>query len=414
MNGREHNATKIRIVHVINSFQFGGAEAMLCNLVLRTDRDRFEPSVVALIDDMTVAGPLIKAGIPITVIGMKPGLPDPRGVWRLARHLRAARPAVVQTWMDHSNLIGGIASRMGCDAHVVWGVHHSEHVRGVAKRSTLLTVSACAKLSRRVPSQIVLCSNYSRTHYAERGFAAEKLTVIPNGFDTSLFRPDADARRNVRQELGLRDDEVVFGLAARYDPMKDPGNFLQAAALLAKRHASARFVVYGANMNRDNAELMEQIDALGLVDRIVLLGPRRDVARVHAAMDVAVLSSISEAFPLVLGEAMSCGVPCVSTDVGDASLIVGDFGRIVPRRDPQAMADAWGDMIAMGATGRAQLGQQGRQRVRELFDLDAVTRRYEDLYLKLATGGSSPKPASVSEWRTTAAGGAPAPLTGNA
>jgi hypothetical protein len=89
------SAAKIKIVHVINSFEFGGAEAMLCNLLLRTDRDRFEPSVVSLIDDLSVAGPLLDAKIPIAVMGMRPGIPDPRGVARLARHLRRVRPAVV-------------------------------------------------------------------------------------------------------------------------------------------------------------------------------------------------------------------------------------------------------------------------------------------------------------------------------
>src|SRR2546421_9818451 len=83
---------KLPVVHIINSFQFGGAERMLCNLLLRTDLDRFEPTVVSLIDDMTVAGPIIDAGIPITVVGMRPGIPDPRGIARLARHLWRLKP----------------------------------------------------------------------------------------------------------------------------------------------------------------------------------------------------------------------------------------------------------------------------------------------------------------------------------
>ncbi len=107
---------KLRIVHVINSFEYGGAEAMLCNLVLRSDGDRFESSVVSLIDDLRVAGPLRDAGVPIQVAGLKPGVPDPRAVARLAGQLRRTRPDVVQTWMDHSNLIGGVAARLATRA----------------------------------------------------------------------------------------------------------------------------------------------------------------------------------------------------------------------------------------------------------------------------------------------------------
>src|SRR5690349_21003662 len=199
------SAPKIKIVHVINSFEFGGAEAMLCNLLLRTDRARFEPSVVALIDDMSVAGPVINAGIPIAVMGMRPGIPSPLGVARLARHFRRVRPAIVQTWMDHSNLIGGLASRLATRAPVVWGVHHSDHVRALTKPTTLMTVGACARLSNHLPTRIVFCSEHARNLYAQRGFAAAKLDIIPNGFDTGRFRPDAMARAKIRKELGIDD-----------------------------------------------------------------------------------------------------------------------------------------------------------------------------------------------------------------
>src|SRR5262249_19511415 len=153
---------KIRIVHIINSFQFGGAEAMLCNLLLNTDCRRFEPYVCTLINNLTVAGPVISAGIPLAHVGMHAGIPDPRGVMRLASYLRRLRPDVVQTWMDHSNLIGSLAARMAPHTQVVWGIHHSHHVPGVAKRMTLMTVRCCAMLSHRLPAAVVFCSEHAR------------------------------------------------------------------------------------------------------------------------------------------------------------------------------------------------------------------------------------------------------------
>jgi glycosyltransferase involved in cell wall biosynthesis len=399
---------KVPIVHVINSFQFGGAEAMLCNLLLRTDRERFEPSVVTLIDDMSVAAPVVSANIPITCVNMRPGIPDPRGVLRLAQHLKRARPAVVQTWMDHSNLIGGLAARMAIDAPVVWGVHHSNHVKGVAKRSTLLTVAACAKLSRRIPARIVVCSEVSKSSYTASGFSADRMTVIPNGFDTKRFQPDSEARRSIRAELGLPADCFVFGLAARFDPMKDPMAFLRAAAIVARRFNGVRFVVCGKDMDNANAELVRHVRELGLADRLLLIGPRRDVPRLLAAVDVAALSSISEAFPLVLGEAMACGTPCVSTDVGDAARIIGDTGRIVPPSNPQAMADAMAAFIMMPEAKRVALGTAGRKRVCEMFDLDAVTRRYEAVYEDVISrrdaGATMPVEQTYDEAAVTAAG----------
>jgi glycosyltransferase involved in cell wall biosynthesis len=375
---------KIRIIHIINSFEFGGAEAMLCNLLLRTDRDRFEPSVVSLIDDLRVAGPVLQAGIPLVTMGMKPGIPDPLAVARLGRYLRRERPAIVQTWMDHSNLIGGLAARLAPRVRVVWGIHHSNHVPGLAKRSTLWTVSACAAMSHRLPAKIVFCSEHSRLLYAERGFAADRLLVIPNGFDTGIFRPDPDARRSVRQEIGVEANATLIGLAARYDPMKDHATFLRAAGKLAQLRTDVHFVLCGMKVNEQNVELMAQIQAMGLRERCHLLGPRHDIARIYASLDINTSSSISEAFPLAVGEAMACGVPCVATDVGDSALIVGQTGRIVPPSDPERLCGAWGDLLAMDPGARAALGAAARVRVRELFDLSAVTRRYEAVYEALA------------------------------
>jgi glycosyltransferase involved in cell wall biosynthesis len=340
-------AGKIKIVHVINSFEFGGAEAMLCNLLLRTDRDRFEPSVVALIDDLSVAGPVIDAGIPITVIGMRPGIPSPLGVARLARHLRRVRPAVVQTWMDHSNLIGGLAARLATRAPIVWGVHHCDHVRALTKRTTLITVGACARLSNYLPARIVFCSEHARTIYEQRGFAAAKMDVIPNGFDTSRFRPDAAARAQIRRELKLDDATPLIGLVARYDPFKDHAGFLRAAALLVKARPDARFLLCGRNIDGDNAALASLVTSLGIASHCIVLGVRRDVPRVMAALDILASSSISEAFPLTVGEGMACGACCVATDVGDSALMIGATGRIVPPRDPQRMADAWNGLLAL-------------------------------------------------------------------
>ena len=376
---------KIRVVHIINSFASGGAEAMLCNLLRRCDRDRFEPSVVALIDDMTIAGPVLRAGIPVVTMGMKAGIPDPRGIVRLAKHLRHVQPEVVQTWMDHSNLIGGIAARLGCRARVVWGIHASNHVPGVAKRMTRVTVSVCSTLSHRVPSRIVYCAERSRTFYDQHGFAPKRGIVIPNGFDTNTFRPNPDARLRLRAELGLAPEALLIGLAARFDPIKDHGNFLRAAAIFARELPTAAFVLCGAGVDHNSVALVQQVAELGLTQRCHLLGRRQDMPGIHAAMDIATSSSFSEAFPLAVGEAMACGVPCVATDVGDSALIVGPTGRIVPPRDSQALAAAWSGMRALGPAARQQLGEQARRRIEEMFDLGTITRRYEQLYESLAS-----------------------------
>lgn len=378
----------IKLLHIINSFEYGGAEAMLCNVLARSDRQRFEPSVVSLIDDLRVAGGIVERGIPLTVLGMKPGIPDPRAVWRLSRLIRRLRPHVIQTWMDHSNLIGGLAARLAGHVPLVWGVHHSNHIPGLTKRSTLLTVAACARLSRRLPARIVCCSESARASYARLGFAAERMTVIPNGFDTDVFQPSADARLDVRRALGLAPETPLVGLIARYDPFKDHANFLHAAAIIARRLPHVRFLLCGDRVDTNNAALMEQVKTLGLQDLCHLLGPRRDVPRLHAALDVLVSSSASEAFPLTVGEAMASGVPCAVTDVGDSALIVGETGRVVPPGDSAALADACEALLRLEPGERAWLGWAARRRIQDRFSLGAITARYEALYGDLAEGAA--------------------------
>jgi glycosyltransferase involved in cell wall biosynthesis len=213
----------------------------------------------------------------------------------------------------------------------------------------------------------------------------DRFVVIPNGFDTRTFRPDVEARLALRQELRLNPDALLIGLAARFDPTKDHDNFLRAAAILAHAFPNVGFVLCGANIDAHNVALVQQIASLGLTQRCYLLGRRPDMPGIHAAMDLATSSSLSEAFPLAIGEAMACGVPCVATDVGDSALIVGPTGRIVPPREPAALAAAWSGLLAAGPTARQRLGRDARRRIEDMFELGTITRRYEALYESIAS-----------------------------
>lgn len=368
------------ITHIINSLSFGGAETMLCNLVKHYDRERFPTKVVTLIDDHKLAEPLRSLGVPIVSMGMRPGVPDPRTAARLASYLWRDRPALVQTWMDHSNLIGGVAARLTTNAPVVWSIHHVNHNRGVSKPTTRLTVGACAKLSGRLPSAIVCCSEASRAEYTRMGFAPEKMQYVPNGFDSVAFAPNAQARASVRAELGIEDDAILVGIAARFDPLKDHANFLNAAAIVAQSVPKAQFLMCGTGIGRENPVLMPLIHQLGIDEKCHLIGARRDMPRIFAALDVAASSSISEAFPLAVGEAMSSGVPCAGTDVGDTARLIGQTGRVVPSRSPEALANALVELMTLEPEKRQKLGKAARERIRTLFDLTAVSRLYEQIY----------------------------------
>jgi len=211
------------------------------------------------------------------------------------------------------------------------------------------------------------------------------MTLIPNGFDLGLFKPDPVARRSVRAELGIAEDTVLIGLIARFHPVKGHATFFKAAGLLSLTAPGIRFVLSGDEVTPDNSPLARMIRENQLDGKVHLLGPRPDTARVMAALDIANSASESEAFPNVVAEAMACGVPCVATDVGDSASIICGTGRVVPPHDPEALAEACSELIGMGAPGREELGRRARKRVETAFALATMVRSYETLYQNMAS-----------------------------
>ncbi|MCC6313921.1 MAG: glycosyltransferase, partial [Thermomicrobiales bacterium] len=328
-------------------------------------------------------------GTPVEALGLAADATLPLRLGRLTRRLRAARPDVVQTWLYHADLLGGLASRMTSRAPVVWGLHSSNLEPGIMKARTIRVAQTCARLSGWLPTAVVCCSESTRELHAQRGYRRDRVVVIPNGIDLDAFRPDPAARGSVRAELGLAPDARLIGLAARFDPQKDHHTFVRAAAIVAAADDRARFVLFGDRVTPENAELSGWIERAGIGDRVRLLGRRRDVARLQASLDIATLSSAAvEALPLAIAEAMACGVPGVVTDVGDSARLVGDAGRVVPPRDAAALAGAWLDVLALPPAAGAALGARARDRIAAHYALPDTVRRYEALYERV--GASKP------------------------
>lgn len=381
-------APPIKLLHLITDLDVGGAEMMLYRVLTRLDRSAFAPEVIALTDVGPLGARISALGIGVGTLGMRRGAPDPLGFLRLTRRLRANPPDVIQTWMYHADLLGGLVARLAGRAKVAWSLRQSNLDRRVNKPSTLLVVRACARLSHWLPARIVCNSDAACRAHTRLGYAAGKMVVIPNGFDLSAFKPDPEARVAVRRELGLPEEAVLIGLVARFDPQKDHGNFVRAAGLLHARRPDAHFLLCGGGVTWENRELAGWIEAAGIRGQCHLLGPRDDVPRLTAALDEATSSSNGEGFPNVIGEAMACGVPCVVTAVGDSAVVVGTTGRVVPPGDPWALAAGWSALLALGPAGRQRLGEAARERIGERFSLPAVVARYEQLYRDLAGRGA--------------------------
>ncbi len=373
----------IKVTHIITGLAADGAERMLGNLVSQMDRSRFRNEVISLTNLGDLGIPLRAQGIDVRTVGLRKKPADLISFWRLTKFLRDSSPDVVHTWMYHADLLGGLIAQSVGVRRVIWGVHHASLQSGSNKMLTLAAAKMCAMLSSMVPRRIVCCSEASRTTHEKFGYQSSKTEFIPNGFDTERFKPDSQAGRTIRLELGVKPDEVLIGMAGRFHPNKDPENFLRAAAILASKYSNVVFAQCGRGITWENSTLATSIMAAGLRHRLRLLGPRDDIEKFFAATDILVSPSQTEAFPLAVGEAMATGVPCVVTDVGDSALLVGETGRVVPARDPFALARAVGDLIDAGPVQRHCLGIAARARIEKLFSLASIVERYEDLYTRV-------------------------------
>lgn len=372
----------MRVTHVIDGLEVGGAEKMLASLLSAMDSERFRSEVISLTDIGPVGAEIERLGIPVRSLNLRPRLLDAFAATRLLPMLRRSRPDLVQTWLYESDLLGGLAARLTrWSVPVVWSIHQGDLDPSRCKRRRLWAARACGLLSPFVPTRIISCSEVAAQIHMGIRYAPEKVVVIPNAVDVDHFVPAPAQRASVRHELGLADDTMLVGLAARMDPQKDHRGFLRAAAVIAREVPAAHFVLCGKDITRHNTKLTDWMAEEGLSSRCHLLGLRHDMARIHASLDVAVSSSAyGEALPVALMEAMACGIPCATTDVGDSGLLVDGTGSVVAPDDPQALAWAVIKLLTMEVTIRRALGSAGRKRIADQYSLPVIVDRYQQLY----------------------------------
>ena len=371
----------MRVTHVITDLGVGGAQIMLQHLVTRLQVSGIVNTVIALGGVNPRFESLRQLGVPLHPLEMTPPVPGPTAWLRLKRVIAASRPDVVHTWMYHADLMAGLMTRLSGIAPVVWGLHHTPAASERLKPLTKGIMRLNGFLSSRIPARIVCCAQASRVAHADLGYDDGRMVVINNGFDVDLFRPDPDARRSVRQELRIDESTPLIGLMARFHPQKDHRTFIKAAARLLAERADARFVLAGRAANGENPELRAWLAEAGIASRVHLLGTRHDMPRLVAACDlITSAAAVGEAFPLVLGEAMACGVPCVTTDVGDSATLVGQTGRVVAPRDSAGLAAAWTAFLGMPVDERRRVGQLARHRIALHYPLSSCATAYRDVY----------------------------------
>jgi glycosyltransferase involved in cell wall biosynthesis len=390
-------AGRLPVLFVITATDFGGTENFVEQLVAGLDRDRFAPVVCSLCPPGRAGQRIAGAGIPVETLGMA-SRPRPwqlaAGAWRLARLIERRQVALVHALLYRANVVAAVACRLARHRPVlVWGQHSQ-----VATSEGWLAATA-ARWARPSADRIVAVAEAVKESLAaSERIPRERIAVIGNGVDADRFRPPLAgigsvlASRALRARLKVEPEALLVGAVGRLAPEKGLSFLVEALAVLRRaRNLPAALLLAGDGPERPILE--RQAERLGLAGQVRFLGFQRQLETFYPALDVLAMPSLEEASPMALLEAMACGCPVVASAVGGVPEILdqGRCGLLVEPASPVALAGALARLAADPAL-RRHLATEARTRILESYDLPAMIRRHEELYLSLLAPDAAGRP----------------------
>ncbi|WP_333869923.1 glycosyltransferase [Cypionkella sp.] len=360
----------IKVTHIITGLNRGGAERTLYSVLTNGLQDKFDNRVISLLDSGAYGPKLAATGISVTALNINR---DVKSLFRLANDFKLHPPDILQGWMYHGNLVATFANNfLPYQPILSWNIRCAPGRNKDRSISTRSVICVLRSMSGR-PNSIIYNSAKSLFEHQEEGFCASKATLIPNGFNLLEWKRGIKTKYASRQALKLPIDKTIIGYIGRNHPQKDLRTLFLAISILKSFSEAPHFVMVGKDLKTAAPSDLDSQD-------FTFLGERADVAEILPTFDFLCLSSKSEGFPNVLGEAMACGVPCITTDAGDAADIVADTGWVVPREDPVALAAAIRSALSISPQEFAQRSAAARSRVEAQFSIKAAVDNYSKLY----------------------------------
>ncbi len=297
-------------------------------------------------------------------------------VFKLLFIIIRLNPKIVHTWLYHSNLIGGILAWFLGIKKIYWSIHHDFEYSDFSR---MIEMKILVLMSYFVPNKIIYCSEASKNNHIKNGYNKKHSQIIFNGVSTKDYKPNKPFRNEIRNNLNIGDDCFLIGNISRYHPLKDHDNLLKALFILDNYDINFKCILVGKGLSNENLDLLDKINSYKLKDKIILYGKSFKISKIINAFDLNILSSKKESSPLVLLEAMASGVPCISTDVGDARKIVSDTGWIVESSNHRALANCiikiFDDKSIIKNKSSIAI-----QRVKDLYSIEKMKLNYKKIY----------------------------------
>lgn len=317
--------SKMKILHIISGLGVGGAEKILFTLCSDDSNQHYVVSLSG--NKLFYYNKLKKINNNVVILDMSRLSSFLSSVVKLYKLIRVGKFDVIQTWMHHADVIGGICAKLAGHKNIIWNIRNSSLLRSGIKIRTKFFIKLSIILSGYIPNKIIFCSQVAYNDHLNLGYKCKNHKIINNGYDLSRYRIDADNIKNFDREKY----DIVIGMVARFDYQKDHLNCLRAIGHAKSFGLKPLLILVGNKCSTDNHELMTWIKGCNLIDNVKLIGYAETNHILYNKFDITILSSrYGEGFPNVIAESMACGVPCISTDVGDAKSIIDDTGWIVP------------------------------------------------------------------------------------
>lgn len=356
----------------------GGAEVQTADLALRFHKLGWAVSVASILEIEQPVRKLVDAGIPVTSLGLRKGAADPRSLTRFAQLVRREQPDIVHSHMTHANLLARLGRLLAPGPALVCTLH------GFRMYTTRGDGWKGRELAHRMTDGLadvttVVCEAAARVCATSKAVSAGRLRVLVNGIDTDRFRPDANVRVAVRDELRAG-NEFLWLAVGRFHGVKDHATLLRAFHQLVAQRPAQRLLLVGTGELEQ--ELRRLAGDLGIAAKVDFLGLRTDVDRLMKGADACVLSSIFEGLPLVLLEAAASGLPAVATRVGGTgeALVDNVTGYLSASRDANALSAAMLRLADLPSEDRRRMGAAARRHAVSRFRVETVVKQWTDLY----------------------------------
>ncbi|MFC1883606.1 glycosyltransferase [Thermodesulfobacteriota bacterium] len=366
----------MKIAFLIRSLDDGGAQRQLIYLSKGLAREGHNILVCSFYAGGAFEDDLKSSGVAVHTLGKSNRWDLISFFYSLVKLILKEKPDILHSYLGTANVISTFSKIFRPSMRLVWGVRSSN--TDLSKYDWFWRLSFFLERKFSIFPKLIIANSISgKEHSVKMGFPNKKIVVIPNGIDAEKFYPDPEGRKRIREQWKATEDEKIIGLVARLDPKKDHANFLKAAYLTRAVRDEVKFLCVGRSDDSVyKARIHLMSEKLGLGDRLIWMGSTDDMRRIYNGLDILCLSSAyGEGFPNVLGEAMACGVPCVATDVGDSSYIIGELGLVVPPRDSLALAGGIQKMIEWIDKEKEELASKVKERIITNFGIEKLVLR---------------------------------------